>query len=59
VEFFFKEWKKLGDKATLRQLIREKTRIPDLALQGAPLSHFGVNERLSWSEHRETKLPED
>ncbi|KAF2785738.1 hypothetical protein K505DRAFT_368848 [Melanomma pulvis-pyrius CBS 109.77] len=59
VEFFSKEWRRLGDKTSLQCYIREATRIPDAALQGAPLSQFTVNEQLSWSEHRKTKLPED
>ncbi|KAF2185911.1 HET-domain-containing protein [Zopfia rhizophila CBS 207.26] len=59
VEFFSQEWERLGDKESLRQQIHKITGIPDLALQGAPLSQFSVNERLSWKEHRQTKLDED
>jgi hypothetical protein len=46
VEFFSQEQKKLGDKQSLRQQIHKITGIPNLALQGAPLSQFTVNERL-------------
>jgi hypothetical protein len=59
VEFFSKEWKRLGDKQSLRQEIHKMTRIPELALQGASLSQFSVNERLSWKDGRDTKLEED
>lgn len=61
VEFYSKEWRRLGDKISLKQSIRKATRIPDAALEGGPwsLSQFSVNERLSWSEHRETTLAED
>jgi hypothetical protein len=59
VEFFSKEWKILGDKQSLGQKIHKITRIPKLALQGAPLSQFSVNERLSWKDGRHTKLDED
>jgi hypothetical protein len=59
VEFFSREWIRLGDKASLTQQIFEVTGIPHLALQGAPLSQFSVNERLRWKEHRHTKLKED
>jgi hypothetical protein len=59
VEFFSQEQKRLGDKRSLRQQIHEITGIPDSALQGAPLSQFSVNERLSWKEGRHTKLEED
>jgi WD40 repeat protein len=59
VEFFSKEWRRLGDKTSLQQCVCEATRIPIKALKGAPLSQFSVNERLKWNEHRKTKLPED
>jgi hypothetical protein len=59
VEFFSWEGKRLGDRSSLGQQIHEITVIPELALQGAPLSQFGVNERLSWIEFRETKREED
>jgi hypothetical protein len=59
VEFFSQEGKRLGDKGSLRRQIHEITGIPDLALQGAPLSQFSVNQRLSWKETRQTKLEED
>jgi predicted nucleic acid-binding protein len=59
VEFFSQEWKRLGDNTSLKQYIHEVTGIPDSALQGAPLSQFSVNERLSWNKHRYTKLEED
>jgi hypothetical protein len=59
VEFFSREQKKLGDRRSLKQQIYKITGIPDSALQGAPLSQFSVNERLSWIEHRQTKLEED
>ncbi|KAF1959162.1 HET-domain-containing protein [Byssothecium circinans] len=59
VEFYSRERKRLGDKSSLRQQIHEITGIPKLALQGGLLSQFSVNERLSWIEHRRTKLEED
>jgi hypothetical protein len=59
VEFFSKEWKRLGDKTLLRQYIHETTGIPVPALQGAPLSQFSVDERLLWNKDRHTKLEED
>jgi hypothetical protein len=59
VEFFSLEGKRLGDKGSLRQQIHEITAIPGSALQGAPLSQFSVNERISWINNRQTKLKED
>ncbi|KAH8590040.1 hypothetical protein B0O99DRAFT_522093 [Bisporella sp. PMI_857] len=59
VEFFSKEGKRLGDKNSLGQQVYEITGIPINALQGSPLSHFSISERLSWAENRETKRKED
>ena len=59
VEFFSRERKRLGDKETLKQQIREITGIADPALQGAPLSQFSVTERFSWIRGRKTKIEED
>jgi hypothetical protein len=59
VEFFSQEYKRLGDKRSLKQQIHDITGIADSALRGAPLSQFSVDERLSWIKHRQTKLEED
>jgi len=59
VDFFTKDGKKLGSKLSLISPLCEITSIPRTALQGAPLSDFSVNERISWFEHRITKVPTD
>jgi hypothetical protein len=59
VEFFSKDWEQLGDKKSLERQVHEITGIALLALQGAPLSQFGVDERLSWAESRQTTRKED
>ncbi|KAF1936956.1 HET-domain-containing protein [Clathrospora elynae] len=59
VEFFTREWEKLGDKLSLIQQIYEITGIPRPALQGVSLSQFSINERLRWKEHRKTTCEED
>ncbi|KAI9695437.1 MAG: hypothetical protein M1820_008622 [Bogoriella megaspora] len=59
VEFFSRQGERLGDKYLLRQEIHEITAIPESALQEGLLSQYSVNERLSWIEHRQTKLEED
>jgi hypothetical protein len=59
VEFFSQEGKRLGDKRSLERQIHERTGITVSALQGTPLSHFGINERLSWAEGRQTTCEED
>jgi hypothetical protein len=59
VEFFSQEGKRLGDKRTLERQVHETTGIAVSALQGTPLSQFGVDERLSWAENRQTTRKED
>jgi hypothetical protein len=59
VEFFSQEWERLGDKTSLRLLIKKITGIPCEALDGAPLSRFSVEERLRWKGNRQTKREED
>jgi hypothetical protein len=59
VEFFSRECRRLGDKRTLEQHIHALTGISYLAIRGTPLSQFGIDERLSWIENRQTKLEED
>jgi hypothetical protein len=59
VEFFSQEWRRLGDKSSLEQLIHEITGIPKTALQGTPLSQFSVKDRFRWIGSRQTKLEED
>jgi hypothetical protein len=59
VEFFCSTGKRLGDKKLLERQLHEITGIAISALQGAPLSEFGINERMSWAENRETKRKED
>jgi len=59
VEFFSHEWERLGDKISLKSLVKKITGIPCEALDGAPLSRFSVNERLRWKGDRQTKREED
>jgi hypothetical protein len=59
VEFFSRQRTRLSDKSSLEEIIHEATAIPKAVLQGALLSQFSINDRLSWIEPRETKLEED
>ncbi|KAI0532398.1 heterokaryon incompatibility protein-domain-containing protein [Xylaria digitata] len=59
VEFFSCDGKKLGDRASLDQLLHKITGIAVEALQGAELSNFSIGQRLLWAEHRETTRSED
>lgn len=59
VNFFSREGQLLGDRVSLKQIVHEITSIPILALTGAPLESFRIDERISWSEGRQTKHVED
>jgi Heterokaryon incompatibility protein (HET) len=59
VEFYSKEGKLLGDKASLEKLVHEITRIPIQALQGNPFSDFSIDERKGWAVQRQTTKEED
>jgi hypothetical protein len=59
VEFFSQEGNRLGDKKTLERQVHEITGIALLALRGAPLSQFRIDERFSWTRNRQTTRKED
>jgi hypothetical protein len=59
VDFYSQEGVLLGDKVSLEQQITGITGIPTAALQGQPLSTFGIDERLSWVGGRRTTEEED
>jgi hypothetical protein len=59
VKFYTPDGDFLGDKDTLQQQIHETTDIPVLALQGASLQEFSVEERMSWAAQRQTTYKED
>ncbi|PSN59031.1 hypothetical protein BS50DRAFT_682489 [Corynespora cassiicola Philippines] len=59
VDFFSREWQKLGGKQSLTQQIREVTGIPETALQGTAMFRFRVKERFSWIQSRDTTKEED
>lgn len=59
VEFFSCDWRKLGDRASLKYQIHEVTTIPHAVLEGAPLSQTTIDERRGWGRDRHTKLDED
>ncbi|KAF2818545.1 HET-domain-containing protein [Ophiobolus disseminans] len=59
VDFFSKEWTKLGNKQSLAQTLHERTGIALQALEGNPMTLFPVEERMSWVTGRETTRAED
>ena len=59
VEFFSRQGEFLGTKKTLAQLIHQVTSIPVAALRGAPLTQFPIDEKIRWTERRQTTKIED
>ena len=59
VDFFSKEYEKLGNKSFLERQIRDASGIPARALRGHLLSTFTVEERFSWQDRRVTTKEED
>jgi hypothetical protein len=59
VEFFSSEGSRIGDKYSLSKVIHEITGIPIRAIEGAALSEFSVDERLSWASRRTATREED
>lgn len=59
VEFFSREGKRIGDKASLEGQIQHITGIPVQALQGHSISQFNVDERMLWASERKTTIEED
>ncbi|KAF1965815.1 HET-domain-containing protein [Bimuria novae-zelandiae CBS 107.79] len=59
VEFFTYEGQRIGDKASLDELLHAITSIPLKALRNCPLEHFTISERERWAENRRTTEEED
>jgi hypothetical protein len=59
VEFFSCEGQRIGDKASLDQLIHDITSIPLAALRNCALGQFTVSERKRWAKNRKTTEEED
>ncbi|KAL6363264.1 hypothetical protein LRP88_02675 [Fusarium phalaenopsidis] len=58
--FFSQTWEELGTKATLDQVISERTRIPKAILSGdQDLETASVAQRMSWASDRRTTRRED
>jgi tetratricopeptide (TPR) repeat protein len=59
VEFFSCEGHRLGDKASLDELLHDITDIPLAALRNCPLDQFSTSERRRWADSRVTTEEED
>lgn len=59
VEFFDVDGERLGNYLQYEAQISRRTKIPERALQGANMSEFSFQDRLSWFDDRETTRDED
>jgi hypothetical protein len=59
VEFYSRDYVKLGDKLSLQDLIHDVTGISISALEGQRLMSFSEKERFDWMERRDTERKED
>lgn len=59
VIFYSAGWQVLGDKTGLKDQLQKITKIPSDALEGTPLNHFSIAERMSWASKRVTTRIED
>jgi hypothetical protein len=59
VEFFCPNGRRIGDKKSLEGHIKNITGIPVSALRGSLLSEFSFEERVLWTDNRETEREED
>jgi hypothetical protein len=59
VKFYNREGRFIYDKSRIVDWIEKITGIPTKALQGTPLSHFSIDQRMKWAEGRNTTRQED
>lgn len=60
LEFVSKEWRFIGTKASLADVVEQVTGIQrDILTHERPLDSVSVARRMSWASRRETKRPED
>ncbi|KAK5702381.1 hypothetical protein LTR17_022378 [Elasticomyces elasticus] len=59
LEFYSKDGKSLGTKASLEVQIGDITGIPVKAIRGRDLAGFTIHEYQQWQEGRQTREPED
>lgn len=60
VRFYNGQWKHLGSKADMSDLLYGITKINANVLRSkADLPHYSIAQRMSWAAHRQTSRPED
>ncbi|KAK0726080.1 hypothetical protein B0H67DRAFT_473509, partial [Lasiosphaeris hirsuta] len=59
VELYSPNWRKLGEKATMADMLRHITGIEEEVLKGGSLENVSIAERMDWAADRQTTRPED
>ncbi|KAF2963944.1 hypothetical protein GQX73_g9620 [Xylaria multiplex] len=59
VVFYSKDWKNCGTRSELSTTLEAITRIDEPYLNGRPLEHASVAQRMSWASRRTTSRTED
>ncbi|KAF1814208.1 HET-domain-containing protein, partial [Eremomyces bilateralis CBS 781.70] len=59
VEFYSRDYVRLGDKKSLERSIYDRTEVAIEALQGRSLCDFSIEERFRWVKKRQTTKEED
>ncbi|RYO97842.1 hypothetical protein DL765_011053 [Monosporascus sp. GIB2] len=59
VEFFNKDWRSIGSKKQLCDLLSSITGIDEHILKGGSLSDISIARKMSWASHRKTSRTED
>ena len=60
IEFFSKDWRKIGSKADLSSTLSKITRVNEFVLaEGLHVYKASIAEKMSWASQRETTRPED
>ncbi|KAF1811755.1 HET-domain-containing protein [Eremomyces bilateralis CBS 781.70] len=59
VIFYAQDWTELGTKSSLRTVISQITRIPELVLLGKSIKDYSIAQRMSWASQRKTTRTED
>jgi hypothetical protein len=58
--FLGSDWREIGSKLSLQDLVSEITKIhTDALVEGRPLGEFSVAQKMSWASNRDTRREED
>ncbi|KAK7446252.1 hypothetical protein VKT23_014457 [Stygiomarasmius scandens] len=57
--FLDRDWKEIGTRWNLRDVLSAITAIPVEVFEGRDIDEFSIAQRMSWAAYRETTRPED